>query len=341
MVQTIINLSGRWIEYGAERCKLRYAWDESWLRPGESFRNMMYLLAKRNVCSIKSALKRHSVTSQKAMANGNYVYCIDPTLPIKIDLATLSAKMQVPERTLWLGTLLPFADAWFSRQEMRSSTTFKRRFFGSILAPSLRYCPTCMQEGYHSPLHQFLPVRCCLRHEVPIRLVSHCPHCGLRPWEMGGKCIGVEEDTMTTCSFCHRPLSKARREEASTIEVDMTLWVQSIWDELTDPDWTRLPFRDALGRIDFLSKETGFSNRPILRRFPEERFDYYWPQRLQEQRSITCLSDLLNWFYATGTTPTTLCKVQLPDDYETSTLSGLDVAYPVVNSGCQVQLLVS
>lgn len=41
---------------------------------------------------------------------------------------------------------------------------------------SLRYCPRCLEKGFHSPLHQLVWIARCPIHDVP--LVDRCPGCG-------------------------------------------------------------------------------------------------------------------------------------------------------------------
>lgn len=45
-----------------------------------------------------------------------------------------------------------------------------------IHALTLRYCPDCIQQGYHSPLYQMSWITRCPVHDVP--LSESCPSCG-------------------------------------------------------------------------------------------------------------------------------------------------------------------
>ena len=54
----------------------------------------------------------------------------------------------------------------------------QRLLLGELLFDNrLRYCPICLECGYHSVWHQFRPMRTCPLHDVP--LMSYCFTCGL------------------------------------------------------------------------------------------------------------------------------------------------------------------
>jgi hypothetical protein len=48
----------------------------------------------------------------------------------------------------------------------------------NVLADYLRYCPACLDEGWHTATFQHLTVRCCPTHNAT--LVNCCPRCGAR-----------------------------------------------------------------------------------------------------------------------------------------------------------------
>lgn len=73
------------------------------------------------------------------------------------------------------------------------------------IAPAFRYCPICLEAGYHSDLHQCLEIRNCPLHNVPLSMLCHC-------------CASPTPSTVFSkalferpyyCSRCHEPLSGA------------------------------------------------------------------------------------------------------------------------------------
>jgi hypothetical protein len=45
-----------------------------------------------------------------------------------------------------------------------------------FIAPLFRYCPICLEGGYHSYLYQCLEIRCCPIHDIPLSMECQC--CG-------------------------------------------------------------------------------------------------------------------------------------------------------------------
>ncbi len=75
------------------------------------------------------------------------------------------------------------------------------RSSGFSLAPSVRFCPACSQEGVHLCVHQFLVVDRCPVHRI--RLTTRCRYCN-RP----GRSYALEKlhGLQTTCEGCGRAI---------------------------------------------------------------------------------------------------------------------------------------
>lgn len=78
---------------------------------------------------------------------------------------------------MWnLSTLLPDELSWTLGE---LGCIFAKTFYPSqdlFLEKRLRICPLCFEQGYHSPWHQFLPVRYCKMHNC--LLTTYCASCG-------------------------------------------------------------------------------------------------------------------------------------------------------------------
>ncbi|MDP9014227.1 MAG: hypothetical protein M3O41_16515 [Pseudomonadota bacterium] len=81
-------------------------------------------------------------------------------------------------------------------------------------AEALRYCSSCLREGFHSTLFQIEGLLKCPRHHEQLR--TRCPHCDIQTVRLG---LLVESFAMPFhCVHCSRPLS---------VEFDPKQWFQS------------------------------------------------------------------------------------------------------------------
>jgi hypothetical protein len=87
----------------------------------------------------------------------------------------------------------------------------------SLTSKCLRFCSSCLRDGFHSSLHQILLIRECPLHGEP--LVRRCPHCqtevdytirSVSPLAAPGcpKCVGMPETALEIC----RKLSFSSKE---------------------------------------------------------------------------------------------------------------------------------
>lgn len=66
---------------------------------------------------------------------------------------------------------------------------FRRQELGGVSSGVLRYCPRCLELGYHTPLFQLLWVTECPVHGVS--LASHCPRCACPiPYRLTSELLG-------------------------------------------------------------------------------------------------------------------------------------------------------
>ncbi|MEM5345059.1 hypothetical protein [Paraburkholderia azotifigens] len=83
----------------------------------------------------------------------------------------------------------------------------------------LRYCPICLECGYHSVWHQFLPLRTCPMHGAP--LMSQCFSCGVR-------CEQVSEYLNSrTAPFCCKSCGGYLADAEPNLELFLDLLDQS------------------------------------------------------------------------------------------------------------------
>ncbi|CAG0959405.1 hypothetical protein ANRL4_00573 [Anaerolineae bacterium] len=85
---------------------------------------------------------------------------------------------------------------------------------------NLRYCPECINRGYHSIFHQLYAISKCPIHDIA--LTEQCQHCGRKiTYELNGR----GKATPYSCPVCHTGLWAPRRRigkdsEANILELD-------------------------------------------------------------------------------------------------------------------------
>lgn len=71
----------------------------------------------------------------------------------------------------------------------------------ALTSADLRWCPACMNEGFHAALFQFLPITRCPTHNSG--LIAACPHCrGVIPYRLDPAAAA----TPLACPICTSPL---------------------------------------------------------------------------------------------------------------------------------------
>ena len=71
----------------------------------------------------------------------------------------------------------------------------------ALTSANLRWCPACMNKGFHAALFQFLPITRCPTHNA--RLIQACPHCrSVIPYRLGPAATA----TPLACPACTSPL---------------------------------------------------------------------------------------------------------------------------------------
>ena len=301
-----IRIHNRWLSYEKDCPGPFLIWDDSWIRPGESFRNIIYLLAERNYSSTSVILQaqRYPLPNVPNLRNRNYYF--DLTIPTVINLDGLAAKMRTTG-DLRVHTLLPLMDAWFTAEHIRSYPGQKGHFFKGLVASGLRFCPLCMEDAYHGILQQFLSVRCCLRHSVPVRLIENCPRCSaevpiLKAWTSAeGK-----PNPRSHCPHCLAPLTEAERNEASEAEIRETEWVTRLWQEVSDPSWIRFPLADVVPLIESLLERRRWQEGLRWRAPVSTSHLHHFLYPPSNQDHFLNLADLLQLFRALDVTPVTL-----------------------------------
>lgn len=298
-------------------------WDESWARPGESVRNIIYRLAKANCCSTRALLAMFLRDQQNDAGKRRDNTVIDLLVPTAIDLQRLAATMRVAELTLWSGSLLPLLDAWFPPIYVRSHYGIKAQFFKGLLSRNLRYCPRCMEEGYHTALWQLLPVSCCLKHDRPMRLLETCPHCqkkigAFRHWKYAEKTV----NPAAHCPECATPLSQGEHFEASGEEIQSTRHMLDFWNETADPGFVLLPMSEVARRLDFAWENAeirhGSGWRPPVTR---NRIRPLFCPPAGDEPFIN-LANLLHLMRALDLTPATLAATDVPPGFKPRRLWG-------------------
>ena len=167
---TITILSGT-PEQCVEFDPAAYCWRQRWWSRFESIWSLLRKFAYANAinhCELQRSLGNKSVSHKrdhwrwKSRADLRSLGSLDPT--------KLSRIFQVDLESLAEATVVPFV----------------RPHEVSLLAcESLRFCLTCIGQGFHSSLHQLLLLKSCPVHGEP--LVTRCPQCGgaALPYELG------------------------------------------------------------------------------------------------------------------------------------------------------------
>jgi hypothetical protein len=71
----------------------------------------------------------------------------------------------------------------------------------AVTSANLRWCPACMNKGFHAALFQFLPIARCPTHNA--RLIQACPHCkSVIPYRLDAAAAA----TPLACPTCRSPL---------------------------------------------------------------------------------------------------------------------------------------
>jgi hypothetical protein len=82
-----------------------------------------------------------------------------------------------------LGTLLGWT---LGGEELTAANYYNATIY--FIAPLFRYCPVCLEGGYHSYLFQCLEIRCCPLHDIPFSMKCQCcgattlPYLGYEAW---------------------------------------------------------------------------------------------------------------------------------------------------------------
>jgi hypothetical protein len=125
--------------------QLGYVFQRRWLQPYESIVGLLWKFARLN------RLPGHAVAAHLCART------IDPyegIEPFDIDVRLVAQMLDIAHKSVSAGIGKTF-----------DSTS-----------PHLRYCPRCLNQGYHAHAHQLLRIRLCPIHEKP--LLTLCRHCG-------------------------------------------------------------------------------------------------------------------------------------------------------------------
>lgn len=130
-----------------------YVFDPRWVNPDESLASMLWKFVRLN------AIAGHVVVSHAAKRT------IDPYEGVafshdEIHLDRLRSTLQLPAATLSI--------ALGPRAGLRRMSLY------------LRWCRSCLLQGYHSTVHQFECIRHCPIHRTPIETL--CPACERPTW---------------------------------------------------------------------------------------------------------------------------------------------------------------
>jgi len=122
-----------------------------------------------------------AVTMQIRRSDGRVVFEHDLRFAGTINLKRLRASLGID--CSWHEAVV--LDGWGVKQEVRTAT-----------APFLRYCPTCIEHGYHATMFQFVDRRTCPLHGDT--LSDFCPNCGSRiPYSLPG--VATQPYSCTCC----------------------------------------------------------------------------------------------------------------------------------------------
>lgn len=94
----------------------------------------------------------------------------------------------------------------------------------ALLIPHLRYCPSCLEEGWHTGIFQHLAVRTCSKHGDA--LTTGCPHCG-EPLDCSPESV-VQNHSL--CPACAEPVTDQVRHTGGDVS-----FIQKLRDALTSP----------------------------------------------------------------------------------------------------------
>jgi hypothetical protein len=123
-----------------------YVFRRRWLQPYESIVGMLWEFARMN------GLPGHAVARHLC---GRAIDPYEGIDPLELDVPLVAQLLGLTRRCVRaaIGTARANASA----------------------SPDLRYCPKCLNLGYHGRLHQLLHHQRCPIHGLPLR--THCRHC--------------------------------------------------------------------------------------------------------------------------------------------------------------------
>lgn len=166
--------------YSRKPRKIPLVWDPSWFHRSESIYGLACKLGTANSARIEEALDYLSMGLCGPIAPAYRDWIRD------FDAIELLKKIGGPAGHL--KTSVESLPDWFYQGTNGALDDFYYR--------SLRYCPLCLQQSFHSINHQCRLIRHCPVHAQDlIELCPHChelinPFCG-KPWH---------------CTSCHKPL---------------------------------------------------------------------------------------------------------------------------------------
>lgn len=99
-----------------------------------------------------------------------------------------------PLDTISMRSLLGWELQYGDSPELRNIASLK----DILWSETLRYCPICMEAGYHSVWHQFVALEVCLIHACPLRQRCMCCNTTLDEYRLAPHLIGLR----FRCSHC-------------------------------------------------------------------------------------------------------------------------------------------
>ena len=138
----------------------RFCWRSSWFNPSESLWS-----ALRKFSFFNEATMKHLQTVFGAGIVRSYMWGSHKRLDLReyggLDPPRLAAVLGVDKNVLDASTAIPFL-----AEDERLT----------LWSDQLRFCHSCLDEGFHSSLHQIILITHCPLHGEP--LTDRCRHCG-------------------------------------------------------------------------------------------------------------------------------------------------------------------
>lgn len=163
----------------ASRPKYGYVFDQAWIDPYESLVGILWKYALTN------SLAAHKLMQQ---LSDDQVLIDDPYASTgladhEVDLLRIARLIGIPKKAV---------------QHSITKTGIWRK-----ASTDFRWCPKCMDRGYHSVLHQYVDVQVCPIHGVQV--LSRCTACRLASQY---RLTAIILDSPFRCSLCGRRYAK-------------------------------------------------------------------------------------------------------------------------------------